>query len=238
MVIKDLDKSIRPRERLVSEGIDKLSDSELIALILCSGTKKQNVLELSQALLSFYGGLEGLYKASQFDLENNNGIKLVKASKLLACFEISRRLEEKKCLSLDLKDKSNLFALIKNDYQNESLEKFSCIFLDKNFNYISKRIYGYGSDRYSCIPKDIVLSDAVKYRAKIVVLFHNHPSGDTTPSNNDIESTFDLSMSLKLIDKVLYDHIIVSNNKFTSMRENGNIKSSTMYAKNILKNFP
>ncbi len=226
MVIKKLDKFSRPREKLQYEGVEKLSDCELIALILSSGNKRQNVLELSQNLLSYYFGLTNFSNCTLSELISNNGVKIGKASKLIACFEIAKRINQRKLLDECLKDSSNLYKLIKDDYKNERVEKFMAVFLDKNYKFIIKKNYGYGSEFYSSIPVEKIISDSMQFMSKNIVIFHNHPSDDVTPSENDINSTLELSMNFALLQKVLYDHIIIGKDKFYSMKDENILKRS------------
>jgi DNA repair protein RadC len=219
MKLKDLNKSERPRERLIKYGSEVLSSSELLAIILGVGSKKENVLILSQKLLNKYN-LNNLSRLDISDLEKIDGIGTAKACKIASIFELGRRTvnfqhKEKKQIksSLDIKKifHSRLLGLKK--------EHFIGVFLDSRKKIIKDEIIFIGSLETSVAEPREIFERAISLKASGIVLIHNHPSGDPTPSNKDIKLTEKIINSGKILSIDVLDHVIFGNGDIYSFRD-------------------
>jgi len=216
MKLKDLPKVDRPREKLEKYGPGKLSNSELLAVLLGTGIKGTNVVELSSKILKKFGG-NGLAEADVKELKNTFGLGSAKACEISACFELGRRLlkDKKSALLLSPEDVWNELK----DIRNHKKEHFVVLFLNTRNQEIQREIISIGTINASLIHPREVFEPAVKNLASHVIIAHNHPSGDTEPSLEDIELTKRLIEAGKIMGIEIIDHIIVSNTNFLSFKE-------------------
>lgn len=218
MRIKDLPKIERPREKLEKYGPEKLSNSELLAILLGTGTKGANVVELSNKILKKFSA-DGLPKAMLKDLKSTFGLGTAKASEIVACFELGRRLlqDKKSVLILSPKD---VWEELK-DIRGNKKEHFVIFFLDTRNQEIKRETISVGSLNANLVHPREVFEPAIKHLASHVIVAHNHPSGNTDPSEEDIELTKRLSEAGSLLGIELVDHVIVGHSGFTSFKERG-----------------
>lgn len=214
--IKDLPKIERPREKLEKYGPERLSNSELLAILLRTGGKGINVVELANKILKKFSG-NGLSKAAIKELKNTFGLGTAKACEIIACFELGRRLLQNKQSSLILSPKDVWEEL--KDIRDNKKEHFVIFFLDARNQEIKREIISVGSLNANLVHPREVFEPAVRYFAAQIIVAHNHPSGDLSPSQEDLEITKQLVNAGKLLGIELKDHIIVSKANLFSFRE-------------------
>jgi DNA repair protein RadC len=222
LTMHDVPQSERPRERLLTYGAHALSESELLAILLRVGSKGENVLNLSTRLLSEFGGLAGLIRASNSDLSNVRGISSAKVAQLKAALELGRRAllasPDARPQITSPQDAANLLMLEMSALEQEHLR---VILLDtKNKVMRSPTVY-VGNVNASIIRVGEVFRDAVRENATALIVAHNHPSGDPTPSPEDIHVTRSMVQAGSLLGIDLLDHIIIGHQRFVSLKERG-----------------
>jgi len=216
--IKDLPKIERPREKLEKYGPEKLSSSELLAILLGTGSKGVNVVELSNKILKKFSG-DGLIKANVKELKNTFGLGSAKACEIVACFELGRRLLQNKQSALLLSPK-NVWDELK-DIRDNKKEHFVIFFLDARNQEIKREIVSVGSLNANLVHPREVFEPAVRQLAAQIIIAHNHPSGDPEPSEDDLTVTKRLVGAGKIMGIEVTDHIIVVKNGFFSFKEKG-----------------
>ena len=216
--IKDLPKIDRPREKLEKYGPEKLSNSELLAILLGSGQKGINVVELSKRILSKFSA-DGLAKANVKELKNTFGLGSAKACEIIACFELGRRFLQNKQAVLVLSPKDVWDQL--KDIRDNKKEHFVIFFLDARNQEIKREIISIGSLNANLVHPREVFEPAVRYSAAQIIVAHNHPSGNTEPSEEDLTITKRLAAAGKILGIDIVDHIIVAKNGFMSFKEKG-----------------
>lgn len=214
--VKDLPKFGRPREKLKEKGAQALSDIELVAIILGSGNRDQDVMTLSAKVARLIAGNKG--KISLETLSAIEGIGLAKASQILAGFELARRyLVNEPVRISEPKDALPLLT----DIMNKQQEYFVCISLNGANEIIEKRIVTVGLlDKTQVHPRE-VFADVIADRAASVIIAHNHPSGELRPSHNDLNLHKQLIEAGKILGITVLDHLIVSKNGCCSLKEEG-----------------
>ena len=220
---KLLSDNIKPREKFINYGGDKLNETELLALLLKSGTKEQNVMELAQKLIVKYNGLNNILELSYEELCENNGIGKVKAIDILVVRYIYENfLKNNYDKKTKIKDPKDVYEIVKYIAEKKQ-EHFILILLDNKSRVISvENVYIGTINEISIHPREI-FNIAIKKLAYGIIVVHNHPSGDFRPSNADIESTKRLIDIGKLVGIKIMDHIIVSKKGFYSIRQNCDI---------------
>ncbi|MCL5666774.1 MAG: DNA repair protein RadC [Patescibacteria group bacterium] len=216
MKIKDLPKIERPREKLAKYGAGKLSDSELLAILLRSGGKGTNVVELSRKILQKFPECK-LANAGLEDLKNIYGLGLSKACEIIACFELGRRLLKDKKAVLILSPREVWEQL--KDIRNNKKEHFAVFFLNTQNQEIAREIVSMGTLNASLIHPREVFEPAVKHIASHIIIAHNHPSGSLEPSNEDENITKRLCDSGRLLGIEILDHVIVTGSGYFSFKE-------------------
>lgn len=216
--IRDLPRIERPREKLMHYGPEKLSNAELLAILLRSGRKGENVLELAQRVIKSFG--EKLLPLLTYnDLKNYHGIGPAKACEIIACFELGKRLLRDKKTQIYLSPK-DIFEELR-DLRNHKKEHFIVFYLDIRNQEIKREIVSIGSLNASLVHPREVFEPAVRNYAANIIIAHNHPSGEPHPSKDDIEITSRLIEAGKILEIEILDHIIVASKGFFSFKENG-----------------
>ncbi len=214
--IKDLPRVERPREKLIRYGPERLSNSELLAILLRSGKKGNNVVELAGKLLrKFNKG--NLVEAGFDELKNFPGLGPAKACEIIACFELGKRFLKGKQAELYLKPKDVFEAL--KDIRSRKKEHFVIFYLDTRNQEINREIISIGSLNANLVHPREVFEPAIKNLAAQIILAHNHPSGSLEPSKDDVEITKRLVESGKILGIEVLDHVIVSSESFLSFKE-------------------
>jgi len=226
--VKDLPPDDRPRERLEREGKERLTDIELFALILGSGFKGTSVMDTAKLIKMKYHSLADFKEASLSDLKKIKGLGKAKASQLIACAEISRRIardESQKRMKISRSkaatDSSIAYEIIMNEIENFHIENFLVLSFNSRNKMISADVISLGTLTSSQVhPRETYLS-AIKNHAAKIIIAHNHPSGEVSPSDDDIRITKRLEEAGKLLGIELIDHIIVTQEKYFSFKDEG-----------------
>ena len=214
--IKELPKIERPREKLMQYGPEKLSNSELLAILLRSGKKGENVVELANKILKRFRKDE-LPNLTFNDLKDYSGLGPAKACEIVACFELGKRLLKDKKAEIYLKPKEIWEEL--KDLRDLKKEHFVIFYLDSRNQEIKREIISIGSLNANLVHPREVFEPAVRHLAAQVILAHNHPSGDPEPSEDDLEITKQLTESGKILGIKVIDHIIITKTGFISFKE-------------------
>lgn len=214
--------SERPRERLLRHGAASLSSAELLAIILRTGTKGRNVIDMGRELITHFGGLRRLLSADTKDLLEFPGIGIAKTCELLAIKELSRRaLEEPLRTGQTLNQPDKVKQYCAMHLAHLQIEHCIALFLDTQLQLIECIVLAKGTlSQASVYPREVVKA-ALKQHAAAVILAHNHPSGIAEPSQADIALTRQLKKALALVDIRLVDHLIVGANDVNSLAERG-----------------
>lgn len=215
----------RPYEKSMRYGVSTLSDAELLAIILRTGTKGMDATSLSCEVLKSYAGKDGivgLCNVGIHELMKIKGIGKVKAIQIQAIVELAKRLSKG---SISERKSFSNPKLIANYYMQDMMhfevEKVLLVMLDNKCKLICDMIVSQGTVNSSVIsPREIII-EALKHRAVFIVIIHNHPSGDPTPSNDDYNFTDRLKRAAEIVDIPLLDHIIIGNNQYISLKETG-----------------
>lgn len=222
MLLKDIPKDSRPREKLLARGPGALSDAELLALLIRTGLQGKNALQIGEELVKKFGGVGGLLQATPDEIKNIKGLGPAKTAELIAVLELARR-----ALAEELKEKT-LFATPQavRDYLQLQMgsrphEVFAVLFLDSQHRLIVLEEMFRGTlTQTSVYPREVVIR-ALALNAASVVLAHNHPSGTAKPSRADEALTQTLKSALALVDVRVLDHFVVTSTGAVSMAELG-----------------
>ena len=218
--VRELPSGERPRERLQHFGPQALSVAELLAIVLRTGTRGDNALELANKLLAKYGGLPGLVRADFRELCTEQGMGEAKSAQVKAALEIGRRLG---LMHIDAKykvrtpaDAANLVML---DLAYLDTEQMRILLLDSKSQLVEKISSYQGTANSSVLRAAEVFRPAIIRNCPGLILCHNHPSGDPEPSPEDIQTTLQLVEAGRILDIELVDHIIIGNQRFVSLKE-------------------
>lgn len=214
----DLPKHVRPREKLIHNGVENLKNVELLAILLRTGRSGQNVLQISERILSDYP-IQSLLKISFPDLLKIKGIDLSKACTLLASFELSKRALEMYDNGLPFIHDSTDALHHLNDIKAYKKEYFVVLYLNARNQLIHKETISIGTLNASLVHPREVFEPAIRVSAAQIILSHNHPSGETEPSDADIQITKRLIDAGKLLGIHVVDHIIITRNSYKSLKE-------------------
>src|SRR5690625_257144 len=221
-MIRDVPREERPRERLLKYGAKHLSNQELLAILLVSGTKDESVMSLAHRVLMHFEGIKLLKDATIEELTSIKGIGPAKGVMILSAIELSRRLHtfkpEEQTIIRSPKDGADY---VMEEMRSLKQEHFVVLFLSTKNEVIHQQTIFIGSLNTSVVHPREVFREAVKRSAAAIICLHNHPSGDPTPSQEDIHVTRRLADSGKMMGIELLDHIIIGNRKFTSLKEKG-----------------
>ena len=218
-MIKEIPKYERPREKLLREGVSNLSNVELLAVIIKSGIKGKSALELSEEILYSLNSLNDLKDLELQEITNIKGVGLVKAMEIICAIELGKRIANERKVGKRLKSSKEIYDAYKGflDYKNE---RFIAIYFDSKCNVICmKELFSGDANTLRLKPNEI-FRYAIKIGSPAVVVMHNHPTGDPTPSDGDIEYTDRLQVLAQATNIVLLDHIIVGSTYY-SFADNG-----------------
>lgn len=220
--IKELPATEQPRERLRDQGPTALSDAELLAILLRVGVAGTNVVQLAQQLLVENGGWPGLMRIDYRVLCQRHGIGEAKAATLKAALEIGRRLVlTQQAQRFQIKSPSDVAQLLMVEMSHLEQEHLRTVLLDtKNRVQAVPTIY-IGSLNASLIRVGEVFRDALKHNSAALIVAHNHPSGDPTPSPEDVLVTREIVSAGQLLDIEVLDHLVIGQGRYVSMRERG-----------------
>lgn len=223
--IKEIPILDRPRERLTLVGASNLSNEELLAIILKTGTKKISSKELASNILSKFGDITKLKNLTLQQLTQIEGIGNVKATELLASIELGKRINRKIDTINNVKITNS--EIVYNYYQDrlssQMQEYFYCLYLDNSKKVICEKLLFIGSLNFSLVNPREVFKEAYLSGASSIICIHNHPSGNVLPSNEDFHITSKLIEVGRILGIVINDHIIIGKNNYYSFFENGDI---------------
>ena len=225
MDLKKLPSDEKPRERLLKYGKENISNNELIEIILKSGNKKCGIKDISHNILSSVNNISELKNISINTLGNIEGMSKIKAIELVAAIELGRRVyEDNKYEKLvKLTNPNTIINYFHSLFRDKKQEYFYVIYLDNQKNYLDKKLLFKGTVNYSLVHPREIFKEAYLLSANNIICIHNHPSGDATPSNNDIELTKRIKMISDIHGIGLLDHIIIGKNNYYSFYEDSNL---------------
>jgi DNA repair protein RadC len=220
--INELPACERPRERLKQSGVTSLSNGELLAIILRTGTHAENVLGLANRLLVKFSGLLGLSHASFNELCNEYGVGQAKAAQIKAAIELGRRSASTQTEeTTTIRSPQEAASLVMSDMGSLQQEHLRVMLLNSKNHLISIHEVYKGNVNASTIRTSELFHNAVRENCPAVIVIHNHPSGEPEPSNDDIIATEHIVKGGKTLDIEVLDHIIIGNQKFVSLKERG-----------------
>ncbi len=208
MIIKDIASENRPRERLFFKGSDALSDAELLAVILQNGSKGENVIDLSNRLIKEHG-MDSLNSLSVSELSRIKGIGVAKASKVVAAFELSKRVNAGRICEKVINSSADIAEHYMEKMKDLKKEHLVAVFLDSKNKIIRDEVISIGTLDSSLVHPREVFKEAIRASASAIILVHNHPSGDCEASEEDKRVTKILQDSGELLNIKMLDHIII-----------------------------
>lgn len=220
--MKDLPKEDRPRERLLRYGANHLSNQELLAILIGSGTKNESVMDLSKRLLMHFEGLNLLADAAIEELTAIKGIGPAKGVTLLASIELGLRISRyRPTRRYVVRTPEDGAQYVMEEMRSLNQEHFVALFLDTKNQILHQQTIFIGSLNASIVHPREIFREAVKRSAASIICVHNHPSGDPTPSQEDIHVTERLVNAGEMIGIEVLDHLIIGDRKFVSLKEKG-----------------
>lgn len=221
--IKDMPEFERPRERLVNYGPGALSDSELLALVLRTASRKENVVGLSQRILKEFD-MKGLSRATVAELQEIYGVGAAKACQIVACFELGRRMWSLKGNGkMRILNARQVFEHLEPELGTLKKEHFLALYLNTKNYVLKKEVVSIGGLNANVVHPREIFQGALRESAASVILVHNHPSGDPSPSPQDLEITSKISEAGKVMGIEVLDHIIIGDGSFVSLKEQGSL---------------
>ncbi|WP_243137207.1 RadC family protein [Desulfofundulus thermobenzoicus] len=212
----------RPRERLLREGAGALTDMELLAILLRTGTATASAMELAAAILGRFGSLRALVSASAEELSDLKGVGPAKAALLQAALEIGRRIagsgEEVRPV---IRSPEDAAGLVMEEMRHLDREHFRALLLNTKNQVIAREVISIGTLNSSTVHPRELFKNAIKRNAAAVILIHNHPSGDPAPSSEDLAVTGRLVEAGRIIGIEVLDHLIIGDNRFVSFKAKG-----------------
>lgn len=223
VLIKDIPLNERPRERLINKGVEYLSNEELLAILLKTGTKDYSVKALANSILKQLDNINSLKDINLQSLIKIKGIGQVKACEILAAIELGKRLNEKiTCINqIKVYSSDSIYEYYKDKLNDKKQEHFYCVYLDTKNHIIKDKLLFIGTINESLIHPREIFKEAYLLGASSVICVHNHPSGNANPSNNDILMTKQLQEVGKILGIKVLDHIIIGKDVYFSFNDNG-----------------
>lgn len=222
MILKEIPVYDRPRERAIEVGVNNLSTTELLAIILRTGTKNYSVLEVANKVLSKVNKVQDLNNISREELKEIEGIGLTKAITILSAIELGKRINQLEQKEVSFLNANEIYNYMKNEVQFFKEERSYAIYLNTKGKLIDKKLLTIGTINQTLIDSKIIFKWAFKLSAAAFILVHNHPSLDPTPSIEDLKVTKAIIKQAKTLDVFFLDHIIIGNGYY-SMNNSTNI---------------
>ncbi|QIO07969.1 RadC family protein [Acinetobacter lanii] len=223
--IKQWPEQERPRERLLLQGASSLSDAELLAIFLRSGSQQHSAVELARILIQHFGNLSAIFDASLSDLRQFHGIGDTKYSQLMAVKELGRRyLRHHLQQGADLSRSDLIRDYLRYELLGETQEVFAVLCLDAQLRKINFKKLFYGSTNYCNISINQLIRHAIHHHATAIVIAHNHPKGIAEPSIEDKQLTLEIQQACQLLEIRLLDHLIISSEQSFSFAEHQLLK--------------
>ncbi len=222
LMIRDVHIADRPRERLIRQGAESLSNQELLAILLRTGTKQESVLHLANRVLGFFEQIQELKNATMEEMMTVKGIGQAKAVQLLAAVELGKRLSQQKTNEkFTIRSPKDAATYLMPDMASLTQEHFVTLFLNVKNQILHKQTIFIGSLNASIVHPREIFREAVKRSAASIICAHNHPSGNPSPSTEDIDVTKRLMEAGRLMGIELLDHVIIGDHQFISLKEKG-----------------
>ncbi len=221
-MLRELPADERPRERMQRQGPAALSHAELLAILLRTGTRNESAVRLAERILNECGGLRRFAERSWDELTHIRGIGPVKALQLQASIELGRRVARSRLPeTVRITRPQDAADLLMEEMRHLREEHFVCLFLNTKNQVIGRQTLSIGSLNASVVHPREVYRAAIRRSSASILCAHNHPSGDPTPSSEDIQLTRRLAEAGKLIGIELLDHLVIGDNRFISLKETG-----------------
>lgn len=217
--VREWPETERPRERLIKYGAEALSDTQLLAIVLRTGSNGKSVMDTAIELLQNFGGLRGLEEASIAELKKFKGLGTAKIAQIRASFELGKRALSQKANQQVFSSASTVYDYFFPKLEGLKKEVFITLLLDTKLKLIKEVKVSEGTLNQSLIHPREVFKEAVKESAYAVILVHNHPSGDPSPSEQDIEITKKLKKASEILEIPILDHVIIGRERYFSMKE-------------------
>jgi DNA repair protein RadC len=222
LMLREVPQEERPRERMLQYGAGALSHAELLAILLRTGTVSESALRLAGRILSESGGLRSLVDMSKDQLTQIKGIGDAKALQIQAGIELGRRLAKSTFAErVTIRSPKDIADLVSEDLRYLQKEHFVCLFLNTKNHLIAQETLSMGSLNASIVHPREVFRAAIKRSSASIICVHNHPSGDPTPSPEDIQLTHRLMEAGTIIGIEVLDHVIIGDQRFISLKEQG-----------------
>lgn len=222
MILKEIPIYERPRERALEVGVENLSTTELLAIILRTGSKKYSVLETANQILSKSSKIQNLNFLSLEELVEIDGIGITKAITILSAIELGKRINQIEKNDISFFNPIEIYNYMKNELQSLTEERSYALYLNTKGKLIEKKLLTIGTINQTLIDSKIVFKWAYKLSASAFVLIHNHPSKDSTPSKQDLQITREILKQSKTLGIFFIDHLIIGND-FYSMSQSTDI---------------
>lgn len=222
MKMKDLCADERPREKMLSNGAGAMSNAELLAILIGSGTQKQNVLEVANRLLAANDGkLSMVAGMDQGQMKEIGGIGSVRYAAIAAAFELGKRrcLEDPQIEKIPLNDAASVFRMMRPYLTGLDHEEFWTIFLNRANYVIHKEMISLGGSSSTVVDSKLVVRKALDKRASAMIMVHNHPSGNPRPGQCDLTETERMKKAANVFDIALLDHIIICDDCYFSFAD-------------------
>ncbi len=216
----------KPREKCRMYGVKSLTDQELLAILLRTGTRSKTVLELSEEILHInplYDGLVGLAHVSEAEYRQIPGVGAIRAMELCAIGEISARIwkRRRRVSEIDFRDPDSVAGYLKEDMRHLEYETVHILYLDNHKRLIRDFVVSRGTCSQTALSPREIFAEGIRISAVCMIMVHNHPSGDPEPSDEDIHFTRDLELAGRMVGIQLIDHIIIGDNRYYSFRKQG-----------------
>jgi len=223
--IKNWPEGERPREKLLNFGASMLSDAELLALLIGSGTRELTAVDLAKGLIQEFDGLTNLAAKSSAELTRFKGVGPASSTRILAAFELGRRVEGKEKTRKQIRSPEDIVAFARPAYRGINRELFKVVLLDNGNKVIREETISQGTLNASLVHPREVFKTAVDHLAAGIVLMHNHPSGEPSPSIEDKKLTGQMVEASKVMGIPVLDHIIIAKEKYFSFAKEGLLKT-------------
>ena len=222
--MKQLAKHDRPREKLQRLGVAALGDNELVALVIGHGSRGGDALAVANALLAAHGGLHGLTRCSADECRRTPGIGTTRAAQIVAAVELGRRtLSHAPSARVQLRTPREAAAYLLPAFGSRPVEQFGVVLLDTKHRVLRTTVVAVGTLNTTVVQPRDVFREAVLGAAASVVVFHNHPSGDPSPSPDDVELTARMAAAGTLMGIDMVDHIVLGDTRYCSFKEMGRL---------------
>lgn len=225
LTLRDLAEDDRPREKMLYKGAKALSDAELLAILIGSGNRQETAVQLCQRVLNSYDqNLISLSRSSIRGLQQFKGIGEAKAISIAAALELGRRrAAQSERVVQQISSSKAAYELMKAKLQDLPYEEFWVMYLSRNNKVLDVQMIGRGGISGTVADVRVILKMGIENLASGMILAHNHPSGNLSPSNADISLTHKVKESAKLMDIAVLDHLIITDTAYYSFADNGKI---------------